>query len=131
MKATDPYRHILNGHGHENLSSKPISLPMGYKIPETLAEQVARLVRKENFHTAMGGPEAETFEEADDFDVGDDFDPTSPFEQVFDPILQRDITAAEYMTNQAEYKKLYEAALPPPEEETTEETTTTEKTVEC
>ncbi len=96
----------LDSDGHEILSDVPISLPMGFKTPETLAEQVRRLVRHEQF-AAQFGDDAETFEEADDFDIGDDYDPSSPFEQVFDQALQRDISPDEFLKNAKEYKKLY------------------------
>lgn len=99
----------LNADGHELLSDKPIALPMGFKKPETLAEQVRRLVRHEQFAQALGGPDSETFEEADDFDVGDDYDPTSPFEQVFDFALQRDISPAEFHEHAEHYKKIFAA----------------------
>ncbi len=105
MKATTR----LNADGHEILSSEPIAVPMGFKKPETLAEQVRRLVRHEQFATAMGGDDAETFEEADDFDIGDDFDPESPFEQVFDFALGRDISPAEFHEHAEHYKKLFAA----------------------
>ncbi len=100
----------LDEHGHELLSDKPISVPAGFKIPETLNEQVARLVRHERFNQAVGGQDNDTFDEADDFNVGDDFDPGSPYELVFDPILQRDISAADLANNREEYAKLYMAA---------------------
>ncbi len=99
----------LNDHGHEILSDKPIALPMGFKKPETLAEQVRRLVRHEQFAAALGEPDKETFEEADDFDIGDDFDPTSPFEQVFDFALERHISPAEFAEHAEHYKKLFAA----------------------
>ncbi len=98
----------LDENGHEILSDVPLSLPMGFKKPETLAESVARLVRSDQWRKNLQ-PEDETFEEADDFDVGDDFDPSSPFEQVFDFALQRDISPAQFLTHQEEYAKLYAA----------------------
>lgn len=100
----------LDEHGHENPSDVPISVPAGFKIPETLNEQVARLVRHERFNQAMGSGDADTFEEADDFNVGDDYDPGSPYELIFDPILQRDISAADFANHREEYAKLYMAA---------------------
>jgi len=110
----------LNEAGHEILSDKPVNIPQGFKIPESLSDQIKRLVQHEKFRDAMGNPDAETFEEADDFDVGDDFDPYSPYETVFDPVLNRDISPDEFLKNQSVYKKLYEKQakeeypLPPP-----------------
>ncbi len=105
MKATTR----LNADGHEILSSEPIAVPMGFKKPETLAEQVRRLVRHEQFAHAMAGDEVETFEEADDFEVGDDFDPESPFEQVFDFALGRDISPVKFHEHAEHYKKIFAA----------------------
>lgn len=115
----------LDDNGHEVVSNKPIDLPMGFKKPETLAEQVRRLVRSEQWNQHLGET-AETFQEADDFEVGDDFEPAAPYEMVFDPILQREISHDEFIRNSAEYKKLYlEAAkeeIPmPPEDPKPEE----------
>ena len=75
----------LNKDGHEILSDKPVSIPQGFKIPESLSDQIKRLVQHEKFRDAMGNAESDTFAEADDFDVGDDYDPYSPYETVFDP----------------------------------------------
>ncbi len=107
---TDPIGSSLNADGHEIPSDKPLAVPAGFQIPETLNEQVARLVRHERFNQAMGQGDEDTFDEADDFDVGEDFDPFAPHEQVFDPVLQRDITPAEFIKNQEEYRKLYHKA---------------------
>lgn len=74
----------LNKRGHEVLDSTPVALPVGFKRPLSLNEQIRRLVKNElsNRAAAVG---AESFEEADDFDCEDDFDPKSPYEEVFDP----------------------------------------------
>lgn len=101
----------LDHHGHERGSDKPIAMPTGMKRPETLQEQISRLVRSEHFNRAMGQPDHETYDEADDFDVGEDYDPLSPYEQVFDPILQEDISPADFLANQAIYRKKYEDAM--------------------
>jgi hypothetical protein len=96
----------LNEEGHEVLSSKPMSLPSGMKRPETTAETIQRLVRGELSRVAARQG-AETFEEADDFDVGDDLDPSTPYEMVFDPVLGRDVTPADFVANEKRYKDEY------------------------
>lgn len=58
--------------GRELPDPTPIEVPAGFKRPETLAEQIRRLVRHEQFAAAMGRPHAETFDEANDFEVDDD-----------------------------------------------------------
>lgn len=60
-----------------------VAIPVGYKRPETLAEQVARLVRTSEFARQVQAQGLETFEESDDFDVVDDFPsllPDSPWQ---------------------------------------------------
>ncbi len=117
----------LDKHGHEVLDDKPIAMPSGMKNPETLQEQIRRLVKYERSETDQ--LQAETFDEADDFDVGDDFDPTSPFEQFFDPWIQRDVTPADLQRDADHYKKLYEAAakreIPDPVDPATQPRTAT------
>jgi len=61
------------------------SIPVGFKRPETLAEQVARLVRHSEFARMVHSQGLETFEEADDFDIDDDIPlPNTPWESDYD-----------------------------------------------
>lgn len=69
---------------YELLDPTPMAIPVGYKQPETLADQIRRMVRSERLAQEVEAAGFETWEEADDFDVDDDFDPTSPYEQNFD-----------------------------------------------
>lgn len=68
----------------EKIDPTPMALPIGYKKPPTMAEQVAKLVRSEQLRQAAESAGQETFEDADDFDVGDDYDPHSPYEETFE-----------------------------------------------
>lgn len=79
----------------EKVDSKPMALPVNYKRPPTLAEQVARLVRSEQLKQAAQNAGNETFEESDDFDIGDDFDPSSPYEEQFETNTNADRLKAE------------------------------------
>lgn len=97
----------LDHNGHEVPDPTPLSLPSGFKRPETLAEQVARLVRSERFKQEMAQAGAETFDESEDFDIDDDFDPNSPYEAFFDPALNREVSADEFNRNHELYKKRY------------------------
>lgn len=82
-------------YGREIPDPNPVEVPLGMKRPETLAEQVQRLVRTSiSAHAEMHG--AESFEEADDFDIEEDFDPTTPYETQFDPVIGKDITPADF-----------------------------------
>jgi len=84
-KTVDAFKKaVLNERGHEIVSNKPVALPIDFKRPPTLAEQIRQMVKTELSQSASDQG-METFEEADDFDVGDDFDPQSPHEMVFDP----------------------------------------------
>lgn len=85
----------LDAEGREIPDPNPMEVPAGMKRPETLAEQVQRLVRTSiSAHAAMTGKES--FEEADDFDIEEDFDPSTPYETQFDPVIGRDITPADF-----------------------------------
>lgn len=75
---------MLNARGHEIPDPIPVEVPIQWRRPPTLQEQIKAFVRRElSMQAAEEGHE--TFEEADDFDVGDDFDPSSPYEEIYDP----------------------------------------------
>lgn len=99
----------LDSKGHEVPDPTPLELPAGFKRPETLAEQVQRLVRTSvSQYAAMTGQE--TFEEAEDFEVDDEsFDPHTPYEVDFDPILNKEIAPADFRDPEKReyYKRLY------------------------
>lgn len=64
-------------HGNEIPDNTPIEIPLGYKVPETLQQQMQRMIRSEAMAQYARAQGAETFEESNDFDVGDDEDPSS------------------------------------------------------
>lgn len=71
---------MLNDRGHEVPDPTPVEWPAGVRRPETLTEQIQRLVRVQmsQFAQEQG---LETFEEADDFDIEDEEGaPFSPYE---------------------------------------------------
>lgn len=89
-----------NEFGHEIPDPKPVALPSGFKRPETLAEQVQRLVRTHISRQAEAEG-METFDEANDFDISDDpVDPSTPFEPFFDPILGVEVTPHDILREQ-------------------------------
>lgn len=96
----------LDENGWEVLDPNPVEVPIGAKRPETLAEQVQRLVRTSVSAYAQAQGE-ETWEEAEDFDVEDDFDPSTPYETFFDPVLGKDISPAEFKANADRYREEY------------------------
>ncbi|WNK13476.1 MAG: hypothetical protein [Microvirus sp.] len=107
---TGEIHELQDVNGWEIPDPNPMALPVGFKRPETLAEQVARLVRSERWKHDMEKAGLETFEESEDFDVGEDFDPSTPYETFFDPTLGKDITPQEFSIHEATYKKRYLAA---------------------
>lgn len=72
--------------GREIPDPRPLAPPLNYKRSPTIAEQMRSMILSEKLKQEALAAGAETFEEADDFDVGDDFDPTSPYEEVFEPL---------------------------------------------
>lgn len=57
---------------------------------QTEGERIRGIIRGERLKQEMEAAGRETFEEADDFDVGDDYDPSSPYEEVFDPVAAKE-----------------------------------------
>lgn len=94
---------------YENPDPTPMEIPAGFKKPESLQEMVQRLVRRQ-VSEAADAAGFETFEESEDFEIDDMFDPSSPYEEVFDPVLQRGITLDEFRRNEAVYRQRYEDA---------------------
>lgn len=83
-KGSNPSRPLYNERGEEIPDSTKPEIPLGFKKPESLAEQVARLVKSAQLREQALASGHETFEEADDFEVGEDYDPKSPYEESFD-----------------------------------------------
>lgn len=105
-----PQLVVLDEQGREIPDPTPMAVPAGFKVPETLDEQIRRLIRGA-ISTHADAQGAETFEESEDFDIDDDmFDPSSPYEEVFDPVLGRGITHKEFLDNQEVYRARWEAA---------------------
>lgn len=98
------------GPGREDNDPHPLAIPAGFNRPETLAEQVQRLVRGSISREAEEAG-METFEEANDFDIPDDpVDPQTPYEEQYDPVLGRGITPDEFQRNEGEYLNEYQTA---------------------
>lgn len=73
----------LNEFGHEVLDPTPAAVPLNWKRPMALADQIRLMVRNELSQSAVSQGH-ESFEEADDFNVGDDYDPKSNWELNYD-----------------------------------------------
>lgn len=97
---------LLDENGWEIPDPTPVSLPLGFRRPERLAETIQRLVRTQLSQLAEARG-MESFEESEDFDVGDDHDPASPYETFFDPILGKDLSPDEFKRNEAIYKERF------------------------
>lgn len=102
---------LLDENGHEIGDPKPVAIPSGFTRPETLAEQVQRLVRT-TVSQAAEDHGYESWEEANDFDIEDDpIDAATPFETYFDPVLGRELTPEEVLRDQVELGKEAEKRL--------------------
>lgn len=97
----------MDEHGNEIPDPTPIAIPAGFKVPESLSDQIRRIIQTSVSEQAQEQG-METFEESEDFDIDDDmFDPSSPYEEVFDPVLGRGITLDEFKKNEAIYRQRY------------------------
>lgn len=94
---------------YEQVDPTPMEIPAGFKKPESLNEMVQRLVRRQ-LSDAAEASGMESFDESEDFEIDDMFDPSSPYEEVFDPVLNRGITLDEFRKNEAVYRQRYEDA---------------------
>lgn len=73
-----------DGSRGEVLDGTPMALPVGFRRPPSLIEQMRLMIRNE-MSQAAAQKGRETFEEANDFDVADDpDDPTTPWEHAAD-----------------------------------------------
>lgn len=96
----------LDQNGHEILDPTPKSIPVGFKRPETLQEQIRRLVRTE-VSEAAGANGWDTFEEADDFEIDDDPEIPTPYEMEFDQTLGREVSPQMLKDDAEEWRKRY------------------------
>lgn len=106
------WRGILNEKGQEVLDPIPLAPPVNYQKPFDMFAHIQDMIRGEHVRLKALEAGAETFEEADDFEVGDDYDPTSPHEEVFDPVgdeVRRRLREADY---RAQVKAQYDRLLP-------------------
>lgn len=86
----------LSPNGREALDPTPVAIPVGFKRPPSLEEQIKRLVADRDIQRSLSEAGVETFEEANDFDIPDDPpDPRALDEEWYDPALNRTVTARE------------------------------------
>lgn len=101
----------LDSRGYEVPDPTPVALPAGFKEPESLEVMIRRLIRSEEWTRATNEEGFESFEESEDFEIDDDmWDPQSPYEEVFDPVLNRGITLDEFRKNEKIYEERYAKA---------------------
>lgn len=99
---------FLDEQGREIPDPRPLEVPIGYKKPETLADQIRRLIRSQQLADLANSQDMDTFEESEDFEIDDEmFDPSSPYEEVFDPVLGRGITLEEFRQNEPIYRRRF------------------------
>lgn len=83
-------QHLKYDQDGELMDPTPMAPPIGYKKSPSITEQIRSMIRGERLRQEAEAEGYESFEEADDFEIGDDFDPTSPYEEVFEPMPQDD-----------------------------------------
>lgn len=69
---------------YETLDNTPMAIPVGFKRPPSLQEQIRGLIRHERYQQLVNDGSIESLEEADDFDIDDDGDPPSRWEHEAD-----------------------------------------------
>lgn len=105
-------------NGREVMDSTPGTLPVGFRRPLSLVEQMRSMIRNE-LSQAASDKGRESFEEANDFDIPDDpDDPTTPWELAADG--EEDVQAglAEAQLHKAAIKAGWQ---PPPRKEAWQE----------
>jgi len=65
--------------GRELPDDTPVSVPVGFKRPESIHEMIRRYVRSEQFAQKAQQAGVDTEEEANDFDIDDEEDPAEKF----------------------------------------------------
>jgi hypothetical protein len=78
---------FLSLEGAEILSDRPLSVRIGFKEPESLHQQIKRLIRRERIEALPD----DTLDDLDDFEVSPT-EPSSPYEMVYSHDLGREIT---------------------------------------
>jgi pyruvate/2-oxoacid:ferredoxin oxidoreductase beta subunit len=73
----------LDEKGAEILDSTPLAIPVGFRKPPTLQDQMKKYVQIEMSRLAES-QEFETWEEANDFEIGDDYEAKSKYQEDFD-----------------------------------------------
>lgn len=94
---------------HEFPDPTPVEMPLGFKRPPSLQEEIQRLIRVQMSQLAQEDG-YESFEEADDFEVDEDPDPLSPYEVV--EMQPEAITASETLSGAPQGAAVNEQAAP-------------------
>lgn len=94
---TDPETGEVYPIGLEIADPRPMAIPAGMQAPPSLQEQMAELFRIGRLREAAN--QEETVDEANDFDIDDYFaqgDNLTPWQVEYDPLLDREISPAEF-----------------------------------
>lgn len=105
----------LSPEGRESLDPTPVAIPVGFKRPPSLEEQIKRLVADRDIQRSLSEAGVETFEEANDFEIPDDPpDPAALDEEWWDPALRRTVTAREVYEQRDQLAELTNRLVRPP-----------------
>lgn len=107
------FKQAYNEQGEELPDPKPIEVPLGFKKPPTLHEQIRMFIRTEEFRRRTEAAGVESFEEANDFEVGDEeFDDVPTPHEMQEEFLRKGAKDAdEFIAKRSKAK----AATPPAE----------------
>lgn len=96
-------RHNETPRRHEVVDPKPMTLPVPFQTPPTLAQQIARhMGAHERFVKSQEGLESE--EDAVDLEIEED-EIESPHELVYDKLINREVPRHEYVLMQLQRRK--------------------------
>lgn len=87
LKARARYKEVVD--------ERPMAMPVQFRAPPTLQEQVQALMRSEQLKAWANHNGFDTLEEAEDFDIGDGDDWSSPYELEYDEVVGREVTKQE------------------------------------
>lgn len=112
----------LTAAGNEILDTTPIAIPLGFRKPKSITEQIAEFVNNERIRQSLDAAGYETFEDAEDFEIGDDYEslPDSKYEADFDNIKSGLALEREKARNSAKQKssKPHASGQPKPDRAT-------------
>lgn len=115
--AVRAFQQKYNERGEEMPDPTPVEVPLGFRKPPTLHEQIKMFIRTEEFRRAAAREGVENFEEANDFELGDEeFDEVPTVHEMQEEFIaqaRKDADAYVERAKAAVEKRRKETATPP------------------